>query len=136
MLSFLFGKKKKKHSSKGRKPPSALLRMCKKYSIKVTRKVGKKRIYKKVSVLKRQLKQKMKKNKRRSSFGKKKLETKPKDIDDCKSKKQIAMFSDRQLQRYIRYWLAYKKIQYVAEDFPTKEKLVNEVWKLLKIQYQ
>jgi hypothetical protein len=74
MLSFLFGKKKKKHSvkkGKGRKPPARLIKLCKKYRIKVTKKVGKKRIYKKVSVLKKQLKQKIKKNKRRSRFGKK-----------------------------------------------------------------
>jgi hypothetical protein len=74
MLNFLFGKKKKKRSvkkGKGRKLPAVLLRLCKKYHIKVTRKVGKRRIYKKVSVLKKQLKHKMKnKNKqRRSRFG-------------------------------------------------------------------
>ena len=81
MLSFLFGKKKKKHSvkkGKGRKPPARLIKLCKKYGIKVTRKVGRRRVYKKVSVIKKQLKKKMKGRKvhtrrsrrsRRSRFG-------------------------------------------------------------------
>jgi len=78
MLGFLFGKKKKKHSvkkGKGRKPPARLIKLCKKYRIKVTKKVGKKRVYKSVTVLKKQLKRKIKVrkvrkvHKRRSRFG-------------------------------------------------------------------
>jgi hypothetical protein len=75
MLSFLFGKKKKKRSkNKGsKKPPASLIKRCKKYRIKITKKVGKRRIYKSVTVLKKQLKHKMRKVrksvKRRTRFG-------------------------------------------------------------------
>jgi hypothetical protein len=72
----LFGKKKRKTVKKTvRKPPARLIKMCKKYRIKVTKKVGKKRVYKSVTVLKKQLKKKMKKSKgkkivrRQFSFG-------------------------------------------------------------------
>ena len=69
-----FGKKKRTSKKKSvkksvRKPPARLIKMCKKYHIKVTKKVGKKRVYKKVAVLKKQLKRKMKnvrKGKKRS----------------------------------------------------------------------
>ena len=63
MNLFLFGKKrrvsKKKKSVK--RPPKRLLRLCKKYGIKTTIKRGKKRVYKKVSVLKKLIKMKRKK---------------------------------------------------------------------------
>ena len=54
-----FGKKRRskrsstKKSSKGRKPPAKLLKMCKKYKVKVTIKRGSKRVYKKTSLLKK-----------------------------------------------------------------------------------
>ena len=91
MLSlFDFGKKRrrsvKKVSRKGsrkvrkgsRKPPARLLKICKKYHIKTTRKVGGKRVYKPSKVLakmclkKAMLKAKKKKMSRRSGFGNKK----------------------------------------------------------------
>lgn len=94
MLSlFDFGKKRrrsvKKVSHKGRKgsrkvrkgsrkPPARLLKICKKYHIKTTRKVGGKRVYKPSKVLakmclkKAMLKAKKKKMARRSGFGNKK----------------------------------------------------------------
>jgi len=61
MLSSLFGfgkrrrrstkRSTKKHHS--RKPPARLLKICKKYRVKATKKVGKHRVYKSVAVLKR-----------------------------------------------------------------------------------
>jgi hypothetical protein len=77
MLNF-FGKKRKtkrsvKKGKKSRKPPARLIKLCKKYKIKCTKKVGKKRIYKSVTVLKKQLRRKMKSRKvRRAAFGKNK----------------------------------------------------------------
>ena len=65
MLSFLnFGKKKRKsRSKKVRKPPAKLIKMCKRFKIKCTKKVGKRRVYKSTAVLKKQLKRKMKSRK-------------------------------------------------------------------------
>jgi hypothetical protein len=61
MLSSLFGfgkrrrrstkRSTKKHHS--RKPPARLLKICKKYRVKATKKVGKHRVYKSIAVLKR-----------------------------------------------------------------------------------
>ena len=62
---FSFGKKRVKVH---RKPPARLIKLCKKYRIKTTRKVGKRKLYKSITVLKRQIKKKI----RGSSFGKKK----------------------------------------------------------------
>jgi hypothetical protein len=56
MLSlFGFGKKRRSVRSKKHhaKPPAKLLTLCKKYRVKATKKVGRKRVYKKVSVLKK-----------------------------------------------------------------------------------
>ena len=61
LLGFSFGKKRrhhkrrvsKKHSKAHRKPPAKLLRICKKYRVKATKKVGKKRVYKSVATLKK-----------------------------------------------------------------------------------
>ena len=70
MLSFLnFGKKKRKSRSKkvgkkSRKPPAKILKLCKRFKIKCTKKVGKRRVYKSVAVLKKQLKRKMKKSRK------------------------------------------------------------------------
>jgi hypothetical protein len=82
----LFGKRRRHHPRKGgrkglKKPPASLIRMCKRHGIKCTRKVGRKRVYKSVSVLKKQLRRKknLKKKKknvkvhhrrRRARFGK------------------------------------------------------------------
>jgi hypothetical protein len=74
---FHFGKKKRKsRSKKVRKPPAKLLKMCKRFKIKCTKKVGKRRVYKSAAVLKKQLKRKMRKvrkprrkARRVSSFG-------------------------------------------------------------------
>ena len=44
-----------------RKPPAALLKRCRKYHIKTTKKVGKHRVYKSITVLKKLLKKKLKK---------------------------------------------------------------------------
>ena len=62
LLGFNFGKKRrvskkyrvsKKHSKSLRKPPAKLLRLCKKYRVKATKKVGGKRHYKSVATLKK-----------------------------------------------------------------------------------
>jgi len=45
---------------KVKKPTKSLIRQCRKYGIKVTKKVGSRKVYKKISVLKKQLKRKMK----------------------------------------------------------------------------
>jgi len=55
-MGFSFGKKKrhsKKHGKKHAKPPAKLLRICKKYRVKATKKVGGKRMYKSVATLKK-----------------------------------------------------------------------------------
>jgi hypothetical protein len=61
-----FGKRKKTHK-RSRKLPASLLRRCKKYHIKTTKKVGKHRVYRKVSVLKKLLRKKLKKVKGKRS---------------------------------------------------------------------
>ena len=59
-----FGKHKK--NSKGhKKPPAIFLKKCKRYGVKTTIKQGGKRVYKKISVLKKQLKKKMRKMKKK-----------------------------------------------------------------------
>jgi hypothetical protein len=70
MLGFLFGRRRKRTVKRkgSKKPPARLIKMCKRYRIKCTKKVGKRRVYKKVSVLKKQLKRKMGKV-RRTRFG-------------------------------------------------------------------
>jgi hypothetical protein len=52
---FGFGKKKRSTRRKtvSKKPPSRLLRICKKYRVKATRRVGSKRVYKSIKVLKK-----------------------------------------------------------------------------------
>ena len=62
---FLFGKKRRKTVKKARKPPAQLLRMCRKYHIKTTKKVGRKRVYKSITVLKKQLRKARKVHKKR-----------------------------------------------------------------------
>ena len=59
MLATLsFGKHRrrstKKSTKKVRKPPARLLKLCKKYRVKSSKRVGKHRVYKSISVLKRQ----------------------------------------------------------------------------------
>ena len=59
LFGFGFGKKRRSTKRKvskrkaARKPPARLLRICKKYHVKATKKVGSKRVYKKVAVLKK-----------------------------------------------------------------------------------
>jgi len=79
MLSLLgFGKRRRrstksrksaKKGGRGRKPPAALLRMCKKYKVKSTVKRGTKRVYKKARLLKKlcMRKKKMMLKKKKSS---------------------------------------------------------------------
>jgi hypothetical protein len=64
-------RKGRKGGRKVAKPSKALVRMCRKYRIKVTRKVGKRKVYKKVSVLKKQLKRKMRLHRKKSKKSKK-----------------------------------------------------------------
>jgi hypothetical protein len=69
-----FGRYRRKNPRKGRKsakPSKALVRMCRKYHIKVTRKVGKRKVYKKISVLKKQLKRKMRLHRKKTKKTKK-----------------------------------------------------------------
>jgi hypothetical protein len=66
-----FGRKKRKSVKKSiRKPPARLIKMCKKYRIKCTKKVGKKRVYKSATVLNKQLKRKMKQRKSKKTVKK------------------------------------------------------------------
>ena len=57
-----FGRRRRRGARKGgrksRKPSKALMRMCRKHGIKCTKKVGKRRVYKSLSVLKKQLRRK------------------------------------------------------------------------------
>jgi hypothetical protein len=82
MAFFLFGRRKSKSRKtvkKGKKPPAAVLRKCRKLKIKTTKKVGSKRVYRKLSLLRKLIKKKTKKSKRskrsrkvhrrKSSFG-------------------------------------------------------------------
>ena len=57
-------KVRKGKSSRKVKPPKALLRKCKKYHIKTTKKVGGRRVYRPTTVLKKLLRKKMKKMKK------------------------------------------------------------------------
>jgi hypothetical protein len=80
-MIFSFGRRRKGVKKGPKKPPARLIKMCKKYRIKCTRKVGKRRVYKSVSVLKKQLRKRMKKSsfgkrKKKSSFGKRKRRVK------------------------------------------------------------
>jgi len=65
---FEFGKKRRHRSrtkkSSVRKPPASLLKLCKKHHIKTTKKVGNRRVYKKIGVLKKQLRRKMSKRRK------------------------------------------------------------------------
>ena len=57
VFGFSFGKKrrstKRKSAKKHVKPPARLLRICKKFHVKATKKVGRKRVYKSVATLKK-----------------------------------------------------------------------------------
>jgi hypothetical protein len=67
MLSFLFGRRKRRTVKRKsiKKPPTRLIKMCRKYKIKCTKKVGKRRVYKSITVLNKQLKRKLKNKKTR-----------------------------------------------------------------------
>jgi hypothetical protein len=68
--TFSFGKRrrvvKKSRKAGHRKPPAKLLKLAKKYHVKTTKKVGSKRVYKSVAVLKRQLLKKLRALKKRA----------------------------------------------------------------------
>jgi hypothetical protein len=72
MLSFLsFGKRKTRKTRKAgkprkgnRKPPSSLRRLAKKYKVKISIRKGRKRVYKKISVIRKEIKRKMRKAKK------------------------------------------------------------------------
>jgi len=68
---FGFGRKTRRSKSvKTSKPSKTLVKICRKYKIKTTKKVGSKRVYKRVGVLKKQCAKKIRSLiKRRSSFG-------------------------------------------------------------------
>ena len=79
-FSFMFGRRRyrrkgvrkgRKGGRKSAKPTKSLVCMCRKYHIKVTRKVGKRKVYKKVSVLKKQLKRKMRLHRKKTKKTKK-----------------------------------------------------------------
>jgi hypothetical protein len=57
-----FGKKRRtsRKTRKSRKIPAKLMKLCRKYKIKTTKKVGKRRVPKSMTLIKRQLKSKMK----------------------------------------------------------------------------
>lgn len=61
-MTTAFGRRRRRGVRKGgrksRKPSKALMRSCRKHGIKCTKKVGGKRVYKSLSVLKRQLRKK------------------------------------------------------------------------------
>ena len=57
-MFFSFGRKRSVKRKGIKKPPARLIKMCKRYRIKVTRKVGRKKVYKSTTVLKRLLKHK------------------------------------------------------------------------------
>ena len=71
------GRKGRKGRKTNKKLPASIRRMCRKYKIKCTKKVGSRKVYKKLSIVKRQIakrRRSMKKamkrmNRRRSSFG-------------------------------------------------------------------
>lgn len=69
-MFFGFGKKKRKTTKRVKRPPTRLIKNCKKFGIKVTKRVGKKRVYKSVTVLKRLLKRKMGKKSKGGKRGK------------------------------------------------------------------
>jgi len=74
-----FGRRRKgsrkgarKGGRKVKKPAKALIRMCKKHGIKCTKKVGSRRVYKKTSVLKKQLRRKKQLHRKKKSVHRKK----------------------------------------------------------------
>ena len=76
MALFSFGKKQMKKKRLVKKPPSKVLRICRRLKIKTTKKVGSRRVYKSLKVLKKQIKLKVRKmhkrkshHRRKSSFG-------------------------------------------------------------------
>ena len=64
-MFFSFGRKRSVKRKGIKKPPARLIKMCKRYRIKVTRKVGRKKVYKSTTVLKRLLKRKQKQVKKK-----------------------------------------------------------------------
>ena len=66
MNFFSFGKKKRKTC---KKPPAKLIKLAKKYRVKIKVKHGSRMVYKHVSVIKRQIKKRIRSIKRTSRFG-------------------------------------------------------------------
>jgi hypothetical protein len=91
MLSlFGFGKRRKvkrKSSKAVRKPPARLLKICKKYHVKATKKVGGRRVYMSVAVLKRKCLKKARAMKKKMMKMMKKKMTKKKMMKHKKSSK-------------------------------------------------
>ena len=114
-MPFLFGFGKKRRSVKRKstkkvvkKPSARLLKCCKRYHVKATKKVGSKRVYKKSSVLKRQclkkaraLLKKMKKMHKKKSvvrssgFGKRRSAVKGRKVSKAAAMKAFKMFYKR-----------------------------------------
>ena len=65
-MLFGFGKKRKlvKKNSKNKKPSSRLVKLARKYRVKISIKVGKRRVYKTDKLLMKQIRRKMKKSKK------------------------------------------------------------------------
>jgi hypothetical protein len=76
-MLFSFGRKKRRTTKRNIKPPARLLKMCRKYRVKVTRKIGRRKVYKTISVLKKQLRKKMKLRKTKKSVRKNPKTPKP-----------------------------------------------------------
>ena len=101
LFGFSFGKKrrstKRKSAKKNAKPPARLLRICKKFHVKATKKVGRKRVYKSVATLKklclrkaRAMKKKMMKMHKKSKMMK--MHKKSKKVAKRKKVYRDAMF--------------------------------------------
>ena len=94
MALFSFGKKRKVSRKKGKKPPAALLKKCKKHGIKTTMKKGGKRVYRKISVLKRLLARKIKSHRKKSKSHRKKSKSHRKKPRRCWSMGRRSRFGE------------------------------------------
>ena len=98
VFGFSFGKKRRSTKRKSaKKPPARLLRICKKFHVKATKKVGCKRVYKSVATLKklclrkaRAMKKKMMKMHKKSKMMK--MHKKSKKVSKRKKVHREAMF--------------------------------------------
>lgn len=137
MLTFLFGKKRKKvvrSKKKVKSVPANIKKMCKKLNIKTTRKVNGKRVYKTVSQLKKEIKRKRAQKKSNNSKGKPKMSAKQARANGITRKKGV----DRKMyciskKRHLRSrpkWVLCKKSSFgnrkkmsfgLIEEFPSME---------------